>query len=246
MIRNTDWIKTELFAHRGFHSPDGTIPENSMAAFKIAVEKGYGLEIDLNVLKDGTVVVFHDKTFKRMCADDRNLYDVTLEEAKKLRLNGTEETIPTLAEFLEFINGRVPLLVEFKYHGNIDLLCQNAMDVLKDYKGVWAMHSFHPQVLIWFRKNRPEVIRGIISEYFLDETDMKKITKLLLKTLALNFLTRPDFINYNLRDMPNRYLNRAKRKGLTVIGYKAHTQEEMDFVKKYYDNAVFEFFDPKK
>ncbi|HPF41983.1 MAG TPA: glycerophosphodiester phosphodiesterase family protein [Bacillota bacterium] len=244
MMRDTEWIKTGLFAHRGLHSEDGKIPENSMAAFRLAIEKGYGLEMDLNVLKDGTVVVFHDKTFKRMCGDDRKLFDVTLEEARKLRLNDTDETIPTLTEFLKMVDGRVPLLIEFKYHGSIELLCAKAMEILKDYKGVWAMHSFHPQVLLWFRKNHPEILRGVIAEYFLEETDMKKITKFIMKRMLLNAFTRPDFINYNLRDMPNRFLNRAKKRGLTVIGYKARTMEEFAFVKKYYDNAVFEFIEP--
>ncbi|MFA5290543.1 MAG: hypothetical protein WC351_05820, partial [Candidatus Izemoplasmatales bacterium] len=112
--------------------------------------------------------------------------------------------------------------------------------------GLWAAQSFHPNIVLWFKKNHPEIPRGQISEYFHEEKDMKKITKYLLKTLKLNILTKPDFINYGLRDMPNRYLDRAKRKGLIVIGYAAKSQAELDQVKARYHNAVFEFFTPKE
>lgn len=245
-MKNLEWIKTGFIAHRGLHSLDKTIPENSLIAFTKAIEKGYGIEMDINVLKDGTVVVFHDKDLQRMCNDPRRLRDLAYEDIKDLKLLETAEKIPTLKETLALVKGQVPLLIEFKHHGDQKLLCESCMQLIADYQGLWAMHSFHPNILIWFKKNHPNVIRGQISEYFKSETDLSKINKYLLKTLSLNFLTKPDFINYGLKDMPNRYLDRAMKKGLVVIGYAAQTQEELDFAKKRYHNAVFEYFEPKR
>ncbi len=245
-MKNLEWIKTGLIAHRGLHSLDKAVPENSLLAFSKAIEKGYGIEMDINVLKDGTVVVFHDKDLKRMCNDQRQLKDVTSDDIKDLKLLDTAEKIPSLKETLSMVKGQVPLLIELKHHGDSLLLCESFIKLIQDYQGLWAMHSYHPKILIWFKKNNPEVIRGQISEYFKANTDLSKLSKCLLKTLSLNFLTKPDFINYGLKDMPNRYLNRAMRKGLVVIGYAAQTQQELDFVKAHYHNAVFEYFEPKR
>ncbi|MBN2503987.1 MAG: glycerophosphodiester phosphodiesterase [Bacilli bacterium] len=244
-MRDHQWIRNTLIAHRGFHSEDHSVPENSLTAFRLAIDKNYGIELDINVLRDGTVVVFHDKDLKRMTGRTEKLQDVDFEAIQAVRLLATEEKIPTLKEVLDLVDGKVPLLIELKHHGDSELLCRSFMKDIRDYKGKWAIHSFHPKILIWFKKYHPEVIRGQISEYFRDETDMKRITKYLLKTLKLNFLTKPDFINYGLRDMPNKYLDRAMKKGLTVIGYAAKNQEELDFVRSHYHNAVFEYFEPK-
>ena len=242
---NTDWIKTTLFAHRGFHSKDETIPENSLSAFKLALEKGYGIELDINLLQDGTVVVFHDKDLKRMTGDPRLLSEIGFNETKSLSLLKSKEKMPTLKEVLELVNGKVPLLIELKHHGDYIRLCENFVNLIENYQGLWAMHSFHPNILRWFRKNHPQIIRGQISEYFLEEHNMKKITKYLLKTLKFNILTKPHFINYGLRDLPNKYCDREMKKGRVVIGYAARSQAEFDKVTERYHNAVFEYFEPK-
>jgi len=245
-MKNLDWIKNDLIAHRGFHSLDKKIPENSLEAFAKAVENGYAIEFDVNVMKDGTVVVFHDKDLKRMCNDPRQLIDLTYDEIRNHRLLGTNQKIPTLQAVLDLVSGRVPLLIELKHHGNKALLCEKFMEIMPGYQGVWAVHSFHPMILLWFKKNHPQVIKGQISEFFRDDTDMSGLTKYLLKTMKLNIITKPDFINYGIRDMPNKYLDKAMKKGLVVIGYAAKTQAELDFVKSRYHNAVFELFTPKK
>lgn len=245
-MRDVNWIKSNLFAHRGFHSLDQTIPENSLKAFQKAMEKGYGIELDINLLKDGTVVVFHDKDLKRMCRDDRRLADLTWEDIRPMQLLDTEEPIPTLKDVLALVKGQVPLLIELKHHGDYLKLCDRFIEEVHGYTGTYAIHSFHPNILKWFRKYHPDIIRGQISEYFLEEKDMKKITIHLLKTLFFNPFTKPDFINYGLRDMPNKYLDRAKKKGLVVIGYAAKSQADMDKVTSCYDNAVFEYFEPKR
>jgi glycerophosphoryl diester phosphodiesterase len=243
-MKDLNWIKNGLIAHRGLHTIDKSVPENSMMAFHNAIAKGYGIEMDVNILKDGTVVVFHDKNLNRLCGVDQYLIDLTFDDIKNLKILNTEETIHTLSDVLTFINGRVPLLIELKPYGDCDFFCGNFMKVMKDYQGLWAMHSFHPKYVKWFRNHHPEIIRGQISEYFKNDPKMNKVSKFLMKHLWVNSVTKPDFINYGIHDMPNRYLDRAQKKGILVIGYASRSQTEFDKVKQYYSNSVFEFFEP--
>lgn len=245
-MKDLTWIRNTLIAHRGFHSQDQSVPENSREAFRLAIEKGYGIEMDINVLGDGTVVVFHDPGLQRLCGVDKMLSDITFEEAKQLKILSSQETIPSLDEILHLVDGKVPLLIELKPLGDNDLLCRQFMEVMNHYQGVWAMHSFHPGTVYWFKKHHPEVIRGQVTEFFREDPKMKKITKWLMKTMALNVFTKPDFINYGIQDMPNKYLDRLMKKGMTIIAYAARSQQDFDMVKSHYHNAVFEFFEPKR
>ncbi len=108
-MKDLTWIQTRLIAHRGLHTADQSVPENTLAAFRNAIDHGYGIEMDVNALQDGTVVVFHDKNLARLCGDPRRLVDVVWEDIRDLRILGTEERIHTLPEVLAFVAGRVPL-----------------------------------------------------------------------------------------------------------------------------------------
>ncbi|MFA5036009.1 MAG: glycerophosphodiester phosphodiesterase family protein [Candidatus Izemoplasmatales bacterium] len=244
-MKNLEWIKTKLIAHRGLHTGNSITPENSMKAFRLAIDKNYGIECDVNVLKDGTVVVFHDKDLKRMCGDNRCLQDLTIEEIKQVHLLDSNERIPTLQEFLDLVDSRVPLLIELKPNGSYKVLCEAFMKVMDRYQGEWAMHSFHPGSVNWFRINRPEVIRGQISEYFLQDNKMNKLLRFCMKHLLFNIVTHPDFVNYGIHNLPNKYVDRAQRRGIVIIAYAAHNQEQFDMCKQHYSNSVFEFFEPK-
>ena len=161
-MKDLTWIKERLIAHRGLHSLDKTVPENSMKAFALAIEHNYGIEMDINVMGDGTVIVFHDVTLSRLIGKEKNLKDLSYEDIKNETLLNTDEHVPTLKSVLDFVNGRVPLLIELKPLGNNKLLCEKFMETIKDYHGVYAIHSFSPYVVNWFRKHHPEVIRGQI------------------------------------------------------------------------------------
>lgn len=243
-MKNLEWIKTGLIAHRGLHTKDHAVPENSALAFRLAIEKGYGIECDVNLMKDGTIVVFHDKDLKRLCDKDGLLMELNYEDIKNLTLLDSQEKILRLEEFLTLVDGKVPLLIELKMHGQNDRMCELFMKIMDTYHGVWAMQTFHPFTVKWFHDHRPDVIRGIISEYFRDDDSLKKITKWLLKRMFFRFLNKPDFINYGIKDMPNRFLNRAMKRGTIVIAYASRSQADFDFVKQHYHNSVFEFFEP--
>ena len=245
-MKDLSWLKENLIAHRGFHSKDLSVPENSMLAFKKALEKGYSIELDIHATKDGVVLAFHDFNLKRLCGVDLNLSDVTYEDIKNLTLHQTHEKITLLKDVLNLVNGKVPLLIEFKPHGDIKLLCESFMKTIEGYQGAFAIFSFHPKVVGWFKKHHPEIIRGQIAEYFKDNHEMGWFSKYLLKSMFFNHFTKPDFVSYGIKDLPNRYLDRLYKKGMTVISYAAKTQQELDFVKSHYHNVVFEYFEPKK
>lgn len=239
------WLKQSLIAHRGLHTKDHVIPENSMLAYEHAIQKGFAIELDVNVLKDGTVVCFHDHTLKRMCNDERSLSDLSFSDIKELKLLHTDQKISTLDEVCRFVDGRVPLLIELKPHGNVILLSESVMKVLKDYKGKFAIFSFHPRVVYYFKKHYKAVIRGQIAESFSNESNMNKAMKWMMKQMVFNPLTKPDFISYGIKDLPNKKCDKLKEKGITIISYAARTQKQFDFVKKHYHNVVFEYFIPK-
>lgn len=245
-MKDLTWLKHDLIAHRGLHQKDFSVVENSITAFKEAIQHGFSIECDINVLKDGTVVVFHDKNLKRLCGIDLELSNVTYEEIKDLTLKNSKDYIPTLKEVLELVNGKVNLLIELKPHGNIEQLAKNFMDIISGYPGKFAVFSFHPGVVSWFKKYHPNIVRGQITEYFKDDEKMKPLMKYLMKTLFFNRFTKPDFISYGIYDLPNKWADKAKKRGITVISYAARSQEQLNFVRSHYDNVVFEYFIPKQ
>ena len=177
------WLVEEYIAHRGLHNEKA--PENSMLAFENAIKEGYPIEIDIHQISDGTLIVFHDNTLQRMTGKDGYVKNLKKEDLKKLFLNGTKQTIPTFEEFLSFINGRTPVLIEIKNTGKVGELESALYSQLKKYKGEYAIQSFNPYVLEWFKNNAPEVIRGQLAGFFKD-IDLGFFKKCFLKRMTLN------------------------------------------------------------
>ena len=244
-MREVKWIKENYIAHRGFHSLDKSIPENSLLAIKKAIDYNYSIEMDVNVTKDGQVVVFHDINLKRLCNKNINLSEANYDVIKNFHLLNTNEKIPLLKDVLTLVKGRVPLLIELKPKGNNKLLCEAFTKAIKNYKGKFAIHSFSPKIVYWFRKNHPEIIRGQVTEYFKDDLKMNRFIKYLMRKMTFNIFTKPDFINYGIKDLPNKYADKIYKKGMTVISYCARNKSEFNMVRKHYNNAVFEFFRPE-
>ena len=189
------------YAHRGLH--DSSRPENSMSAFRAAIRAGYGIELDVHLLKDGTLAVMHDSELLRTTGCDGKIEDLTAEELDQYYLEGTFDTIPSFQKVLDTVNGKIPLIVELKAVGsNYAQLCQTAYDMLKDYDGIYCMESFDPRCVHWLKKHAPEVIRGQLSENFLanKKNPLPWILKFLMTHHLLNFLSLPDFVAYRFRD----------------------------------------------
>ena len=183
------------YAHRGLHREG--IPENSLAAFEAACRAGFGIELDIQLSKDGEVMVFHDYTLIRMTGKEGKLCDFTAEELQKLSLGGTDQTIPRFSEVLALVNGRVPILVELKGEDLNSSLCPKAAALLKDYRGDYCIESFNPLLLRAMRKELPHTYYGQLYTNVCKDKKKATILNILLTLMAFNFLARPDFIAYN-------------------------------------------------
>lgn len=188
------------YAHRGLH--DETRPENSLAAFRAAVERGYGAELDIHLLADGTLAVIHDSLLRRTTGQEGRVEDLTAGELCQYHLQGTRETIPTFPEVLALFQGKAPLIVELKVENNCETLCQAAARLLDAYPGDYCIESFDPRAVYWFKKHRPQVIRGQLTENYFRTTgkEMPWLLKLCLTHQLFNWLTKPDFVAYCFRD----------------------------------------------
>ncbi len=235
------WLVETPIAHRGYH--DKTAPENSLAAFSKAVEKGYAIELDVQLLADDTVVVFHDESLARMTSNDGYLKYLNKDDIKSLKLAGTKETIPTLAEVLALVDGKVPLLIEVKNKYKVGKLEQAVINLLKHYKGEFAIQSFNPYSLAYFKKHAPNFLRGQLSGYFKGEK-LGWLKKLVLKSMRLNKkVSEPHFISYEANALPNRYTK--KYKNLPLLAWAVKSKEEYLNIIKYCDNVIFENFEPE-
>ena len=191
------------YAHRGLHSEG--VPENSLAAFKAALDHGYGVELDIHLLKDGNLAVIHDSLLNRTTGQPGHIEDLTTEELKNYRLEGTEETIPEFMDVLTLFNGKAPIIVELKpVDGNHAALAEAACKMLETYKGVFCMESFDPRCLTWLKKNRPDIIRGFLTEDFTKtKNDLPDYLRFALTHCLTNFLYVPDFVAYRFDHRKN-------------------------------------------
>jgi len=235
------WLVETPIAHKGYH--DETSPENSISAFKKAVAKGYAIELDVQLISDGTVVVFHDESLSRMTGNDGYLKFLTKDDLPMLYLKDSKETIPTLEEVLKVVNGETPIIIEIKNTGKVGELEQKVIDLLKKYKGEVAVAAFNPYVLGYFHQHAPHILRGQLSGYFKD-IKLSFMTKFILKRMSpIKKISFADFIMYEGATLPNRFVRKYKK--LPLIAWTISSQEEYMRVVKYCDNVVFEGFDPK-
>lgn len=241
----TPWMG-RYYAHRGLHQSKKKTPENSLAAFQLAVEHNYGIELDVQLTKDRIPVVCHDYSVKRVCGIDKKICDMTLEELQHLKLYTSNETIPKFESVLKLINGKVPIIVEFKVEAHDTSVCDIAAPMLDHYKGQYCIESFNPLVLLWYKKNRPSIIRGQLSSNLLkDKEEGDKRLYFILSNLLLNFLTKPDFIAYNHihTDMLSFGICR-KLYHVPTFAWTIQSQEALDESKTYFDYVIFDKFIP--
>lgn len=235
------------YAHRGLHDSANGIPENSMAAFRLAAELGYGIELDIHLTKDGHLVVIHDNSLLRTAGTDVKASSLTRNELQEFYLEGTEEKIPFLEEVLPLFEGKAPIIVELKVESNAAALAKAACDLLDQYKVDYCIESFHPQAIIWLKKNRPEICRGQLSQNFLkgEGTGLGKAADFAMTHLLSSFLSVPDFIAYNHQHRNNLSLNLAKAFwNVQEVSWTIRTKEDMDRCEAFSSLSIFENFKP--
>ena len=230
------------FAHRGLHSADRTVPENSMAAFRRAADAGYGIELDVQLSADGHVMVFHDDTLERVCGVPGRLDWLTLEELRMLRLCGTEQVIPLLSEVLATVGGRTPLIVELKDGKRNRELCEKTLALLQSYAGDVCIESFNPWIVAWFRFHAPELLRGQLTQpaSCYESKGLTRYLRFVLSHTLLNVISRPNFIACRIGPKPLG-VRIAERMGAMKVGWTSRAPED----EKGTDAVIFEYYRPE-
>lgn len=238
-------FKRWLYAHRGLHDNRSDAPENSMAAFRKAKEAGYGIELDIQLSKDRIPVVFHDFTLRRVCGAAGKVSDYTYEELQRFHLFDSKERIPKFEDVLTLVDGKVPLIVEFKLETRDLSLCPIADGLLTRYRGMYCMESFNPLGVWWYRCHRGNVMRGQLSDAFLQEGPYRGPLYFIQQNLLTNFIGRPDFIAYR-----SKYPRTLSRRiccgmfGAVGAAWTIKSQEELERAQRDFDIFIFEGFMP--
>jgi glycerophosphoryl diester phosphodiesterase len=224
-----EWLTGKPITHRGLFD-NVTIPENSIAAFELAVKSGYPIELDLQFLNDGHIAVFHDSSLLRMTGVNSSICSKSKDEFKTYRLLETDQLIPLLEEVLECVNGKVPLILEIKnplFPARFEFAI---LKLLKNYKGDYAVESFNPLTVLLMRLIANKVLRGQLS-------------RSLFRAILYGKITHPHFLAVDIRKL--KY-DRKKHVGgkIPVIGYTAKSEEEFIKAMTICDNVIFEGFIP--
>ncbi|GHU62907.1 glycerophosphoryl diester phosphodiesterase [Clostridia bacterium] len=234
-----EWILTKPIAHRGLH--DDVNPENSTLAFEAAIEAGCSIEIDVQLTKDRVPVVFHDDIVQRVTGVKKRLTRMTFAEVQQLRLNGSEYGIPTFEEFLVQINGRTPILIEIKKNRGSKGIEQIVLDLLKDYKGKFAIQSFHPYAIRNVRKIDPTIYCGLLSSKMTEQKKVWRIQKAAVKNARLFFMAKPDFISFEINSFPNRRIAGFREElKMPILGWTIKTIEDFERAREFCDGIIFE------
>ncbi|SFF73719.1 Glycerophosphoryl diester phosphodiesterase [Novosphingobium sp. CF614] len=233
--RKVGWIGEHDYAHRGLHGPG--VPENSRAAFAKAVAGGYGIELDVRRSRDGSPVVFHDDVLDRLTAETGPVARRSAAQLGAIALAGGGETIPTLRQVLADVAGRAPVLIEIKSErdAHVAALCLAVRRVLEGYTGPHAVMGFDARVSHWYWKHSPHTVRGLV----VSEGEDRALPGTLRRRLAL-WRARPDFLAYDVRDLPSGFAAGQRRRGLPVVAWTVRGAELAARAAAHADADLFE------
>ena len=222
-------LKQYRYAHRGYHDKP-QIPENSLPAFRRAIERGWGAELDVHLLKDGTLAVFHDSDLKRCTGEEGTIEDLDLAQLKQLRLEGTQEQVPLFDAVLALFEETKPLIIE-----------------LKTYKGLFCIESFDPRAVADVRQLRPDIVRGqLVSNFLKDPEGLPRYQRIVLTNLLFDCKARPDFIACKFEDRGVSSIRRTVDKlGVQEVCWTIRRMEDLKTCEAAGAIPIFEKFDPE-
>jgi glycerophosphoryl diester phosphodiesterase len=238
LAKRVEFLARQPFAHRGLHG-DGVI-ENGRVAFSGAVALGHGIELDVQAARDGEAFVFHDATLERLTGESGNFADRSGSELDRILLKGTNESIPRLPEILALVGGRAPILIEVKAPGVlVGVLCLSVRRALEGYRGEVAIMSFNPSVGRWFRHHAPRYVRGLV----VTEQEEKGWSGALRGRAKRHFSlwqAQPDFLAYDIRDLPSAFAAQQRARGLKVLTWTVRTEEQEQVAFAHADEVIYE------
>lgn len=252
----TEWLRSQPIAHRGLHDEAKGIVENSLAAFRAAAEAGYPIELDVQLSRDGEAMVFHDPFLDRVTGVKGRVCDFTAAELQRLHLEGTADPLPTLEQTFQAVAGRVPILIETKQLDYpVGPLEERVARLIIAYGKLVAIHSFSPDSLEWFAEHLPGVPRGQIAMDYAHagtsleytsrgEVMLSGLHKWALSNLLRNGTSRPDFISYDLNDLPSISTTVAHWMGLPIVAWTVNSADAATRAHGLADNIIFETIRP--
>lgn len=226
-MKNQSFLVSSLVAHRGMHSKKVT--ENTLEAFSIAIKNNYIIEFDIHLLKDKNIVVYHDNNLKRLTGINKRVKELTLQEINDIKLPNNSK-IPTFEETLKLINGQVPIIIELKSDNKAGKLEKELVKYLDNYDGLFAVKSFNPLTIRWFKKHRPNYIRGLLLS---GKGDIGN--KIFRSSFVFNFC-KPDFLSCNYL----LYNHKLMKRKILKLCWTISSEEDFNKYKGYFDNLICE------
>ncbi|WP_028034988.1 glycerophosphodiester phosphodiesterase [Chelativorans sp. J32] len=236
-MNDLSWLTARPIAHRGFHDMNKERWENTLAAFRAAVEHGYAIECDVHVTSDGVPVVFHDDDLRRLTGSEGQVWQRTAAELCALQVGRTREHVPTLAEMLNRINGSVPVVIELKgIPGHDTGLVEGVLKCLRNYSGEVALMSFDHWIVRELARKAENFPIGLTAE---GESD---------SALEAHFSMlghRISFVSYAVAHLPNPFISFVRQRlAMPVITWTVRNQADMEKSFRYADQITFEGFAP--
>jgi glycerophosphoryl diester phosphodiesterase len=239
-----DLIFKPAVAHRGLWSPTGA-PENSLAAFQAACSHDYGIELDVQLSADGEAMVFHDATLERMTGETGRVSDHHTADLVKLKLKGTDETIPTLTEVLAVVGHRAMVMIELKTpYGEVGPLEKRVCEILVDHSGPVAVIGFNPYSHAWFAAHHPQILRGLDSYSYRDNETLAREQRIAYAALEQVGLAKPHFLALGLDILAGEPAKKLRAKGMPVVAWTVRNEEQLATAREHADNIIFEGFSP--
>ncbi|WP_243311220.1 glycerophosphodiester phosphodiesterase family protein [Fundidesulfovibrio agrisoli] len=241
-----DWLRDTPIAHRGLHD-NVSVAENSLTAFERCAGSGIPIELDVRLTGDGRVVAFHDKGLTRACGVDGLLRERPYAEISGYGLFGTGDTIPLFSEVLELVAGRSPLLVEIKGDGPPGQLEGRVAALLDGYGCPFAVQAFNPLSVLWFRRHRPNFLRGQLVYDYADKSAKHPLRSFAYRNMLLNAVTQPHFAAVDITMLAGWRLNwlMKVRERMPVLVWTARSRERRKFCAEHGFNAIYEEVRPE-
>lgn len=232
------WLKEGMVYHRGKHTKE--VKENTMEAFKGAIDDEMAIEYDVRLTKDNKVVVCHDDSLKRVFGIDKNISECTYEEVKRYSNN----EVPLFEDVLKLVNNQIGMVIELK-STRVGRLENAVYNILKDYKGKYVIESFNPMCLRYFKKKDPSIIRGQLS-YNYENSKYNFIFKAFLRKMWFNIFSNPHFISYGINGYDVKVLAKYRKKGYFIIGWTYNSEDQKEELSKVFDNMIMEGLSTKE
>jgi glycerophosphoryl diester phosphodiesterase len=238
-MSDISWLTKRPIAHRGYHDMNKKIWENTLSAFGRAVDNGYAIECDVHLTLDGEVVVFHDNDLRRLAGQEGFVWQKTAAEFAALSIGGTKDHAPTLKEMLDFVAGRVPIVIELKgIPGHDEGLVAKVGALLRDYRGEVAIMSFDHWLIRDFSRYIPGVPAGLTA-WGHQQQEIEAHFSMLAHGIS--------FVSYAVEQLPNPFVSFVReRLSMPVISWTIRDQAAVEHSLAHADQMTFEGFEPQK